>query len=441
MLDNEQIKLEQEILGAIFKNNNLLINAAEKVKPEMFLYKPHAKIYIAIIDMVNNKMAVDLVSFLEYYKGVISEMDGITYITEIYSCSTSEIGFNTKITLLIRAYKKQIYLQMRNVLNGDMSLEELEAEVESAKVKVHKCEIKKEIDITKQYEDYMQWLYDDDRDFGMKCGFVNLDKILGNFQKGRLITIFARSGVGKTTFSLQVAMNIALNGHNVFYGSSEMASSQVFSKMAGNKLSLNSKAIIENRINDEEKAKICDYMAKLLENNFYISTETDLEKFIKEIKVYNLQHSLDIIFVDYVNKYIDYGDKDILTNKLGKVSGMLKKLAEEENICVVLVAQANRTVDKRTSDMAIERIDASDIQDSARIEQDSDQVIALYRNIKFDDKLYKHTMFKKGKIDYNSRDATKNPECINAVVLKNRWGEIGTCALKWEGRFSRISDM
>ena len=156
--------------------------------------------------------------------------------------------------------------------------------------------------------------------------------------------------------------------------------------------------------------------------------------------MYKLQNSLDVVFVDYINKYIDFSDRDLMTNKLGKISGMLKTLAMEEDICVVLIAQANRIVDKKTGDMAIERIESTDIQDSARIEQDSDQVIALYRNIKLDDKLYRDTLFKQGKLNYNSKNAEENPECMNAVIIKNRHGDRGTCALKWNGRYSRVTD-
>ena len=118
----------------------------------------------------------------------------------------------------------------------------------------------------------------------------------------------------------------------------------------------------------------------------------------------------------------------------------LKTLAMEEDICVVLMAQANRVVDKKGGDIAVEKIDSSDIQDSARIEQDSDQVIALYRNIKLDDKMYRENLFKQGKLKYNSKNADENPECMNAVIIKNRHGDRGTCALRWNGRYSRVSD-
>ena len=45
MLSNGQIVLEQEILGSLFKNEDLIIKAKEKIKPEMFLYSKHMNIY------------------------------------------------------------------------------------------------------------------------------------------------------------------------------------------------------------------------------------------------------------------------------------------------------------------------------------------------------------------------------------------------------------
>ena len=145
---------------------------------------------------------------------------------------------------------------MMDKVNSDMGLDEIESEVESVKVKIHKCNIKKEIDIEGQYDEYVNWLYDENRDKGIKSGLMYLDRYLGNFQKGRLITVFARSGVGKTTFSLQIASNMALNGHKIFYGSSEMSRNQVFSKLAGSYLSLSTISFDEDTILAEDKDKI-----------------------------------------------------------------------------------------------------------------------------------------------------------------------------------------
>ena len=62
MLSNGQIVLEQEILGSLFKNEDLIIKAKEKIKPEMFLYSKHMNIYLGILEMVENKMKEELIT-------------------------------------------------------------------------------------------------------------------------------------------------------------------------------------------------------------------------------------------------------------------------------------------------------------------------------------------------------------------------------------------
>ena len=126
-----------------------------------------------------------------------------------------------------------------------------------------------------------------------------------------------------------------------------MSRREVFTKMASSNASVAYKSINENTINDSEKSKIAEFMSKIISNKFYVSIENDLNKFINEIKLYKLQNNLDVVFVDYVNKYVDHNDRDLMTNKIGKISGLFKNLAVEENLCVVLIAQANRIVDKK----------------------------------------------------------------------------------------------
>ena len=71
--------------------------------------------------------------------------------------------------------------------------------------------------------------------------------------------------------------------------------------MEASHLSISSKSIDDDSISDDDKDNITKYMSKLMNSSFYISTETDFEKFINEVKVYKLQNSLDVVFVDYIN--------------------------------------------------------------------------------------------------------------------------------------------
>lgn len=52
ILSNNQIQLEQEILGSMLKNSTLTIEARDRIKPEMFLYSKHIRIYLGILEMV-----------------------------------------------------------------------------------------------------------------------------------------------------------------------------------------------------------------------------------------------------------------------------------------------------------------------------------------------------------------------------------------------------
>ena len=150
---------------------------------------------------------------------------------------------------------------------------------------------------------------------------------------------------------------MVFSGAKVFYGSAEMSTNQIFNKMAASALSLSSNSIDEDSILVEQKDSISKLMGKLMSSSFYVSTETDLDKFIHAIKVYKLQNNLtDCFFVDYINKYVDFGEKDIMTNKLEEDCGKLKTLAMNEDIQCVLVAQANRVVTGEQEILLLKRL-------------------------------------------------------------------------------------
>lgn len=439
MLTSQHIELEQEVIGTVFLNPDLIIKAKENIKPYMFQVDYHRMIYEGIIKMDEDKREIDLINFLENYKEIIREMGGVSYVTEVYSCSATEEAFETKLELLIKAYKKRLVLNLCSYVSDEMTIEDMEDNINKALVKLYSCTLKKELDIEEVYDNYLKNLYERNKDLGIKSGLTKIDEALGNFRKGRLITVFARSGVGKSVFSIQVAKNMAISGHNVIYGSAEMSEDEVLNRMAASEFNIDNSKFEKDKLTDEEKDKVATFCTNLSNKQLYISTENNIDRFINEIKIYKLKNNLDIVFLDYINKYIDPKTSSFkLTERLGEITSRLKTLSIEEGICVVIVAQANRNVDKNNGEV-YEILTEADIQDSARIEQDSDQIIGLYRDKRFDDRAYTDRMFREGNIDYNSKDAKENPNCINAIILKNRHGGRGIKALRWDGNICRIS--
>lgn len=440
MLTSQHIELEQEILGTILLNSSLVIKAKESIKPFMFQVDDHRNIYIGILKMVKDNKEIDLINFLENYKEIIKEMGGVSYVSQVYSCSSTEEAFETKLELLIDAYKKRLILDLCTYVSDKMTAEDMLDTINKTLEKVYSSTLKKELNIGDIYDTYIQEIYREDSDLGLKSGLSKVDEALGNFRKGRLITVFARSGVGKSVFSTQIAKDMALRGYNVIYGTSEMSEQEILDRMCANHLMIPCKKFTDKTLTEDEKDKVAALCAELLNRQLYISVETDIDKLINEIKVYKLRNKLDIVFVDYINKYVDINSNARLTEVLGHITSKCKTIAMEEDICVVVIAQANRSIDKNIGEV-YEMITEADIQDSARIEQDSDQILGLYRQKLFDDKIFREKMFREGKIKYDSKDAKENPNCINVSILKNRHGTRGIKAFRWEGEFCRISNI
>ena len=439
MLTSQHIELEQSILGTLFLNSNLLVKAKENIKPYMFQVENHKRIYEGIIKMVSDDKEIDLINFLENYKEVVREMGGVSYVSEVFSCSSTELAFETKLELLIKAYQKRLVLDLCTYISDDMTIGHMENKIKNTLDKIYSCTLKKDLNIEDIYDDYLLELYNDQHELGAKSGLTKIDEALGNCRKGRLITVFARSGVGKSIFSTQIAKDMALRGHKVIYGTSEMTRNEIIDRMAANQLNIPCDKFNNKILTDEEKDKVSEFCGELLNKQLYISNETDIDKLINEIKVYKLRNKLDIVFIDYINKYVDVASNARLTELLGKITSKCKSLATDEDICVVLVAQANRTVDKNTGEV-YEVITEADIQDSARIEQDSDQIIGLYRQKLFDEKIFREKMYRDGKLKYDSKDAKENPNCINISILKNRHGTRGIKAFRWDGQFCKIAN-
>ena len=437
--DNSEITMQQEIISDYFKENNLIVDDIGIIKPDMFTVPVYKTIYELILKMKKDGFQIDDSTFIEHYKDKIPKLFERRLIQELYYASPTTFTHKSRIKILIEQYQRRTIKSIIPTITDEQNIEKLTEKLESTLKAVYSGEIKEQIKIEEKYANYLDFLYGEDKEIGFKSGLNSLDKVLGNFQCGRMITLFARSGVGKSTVAMQIALNMILQGRKVVYASGEMNMNEVISKMAASNLDLPYTKIMNKELYESDKQRIATLTMKLLDNHFYVTNETNIHKLINEIKSYKLQYGLEVLFVDYINKYVNGSSGNTLSEKIGYISNELKNLAQNENICVVLLAQCNRTADKNNGILS-DKITESDIQDSARIEQDSDQLIALYRNKKLDDNMTRDFLFKENKLDYSSTNAEKNPECINFIICKNRHGEKKTLAFRWDGKYSRVNN-
>ena len=96
---------------------------------------------------------------------------------------------------------------------------------------------------------------------------------------------------------------------------------------------------------------------------------------------------------------------------------MSKLLANDLDVCMILLSQLNRNVESREDKRPL----LSDMKQSGSIEDDADFVIGLYR----DEYYYKETKAK-GLMEY--------------IILKHRSGPVGTVTVKYDGPTYRITE-
>jgi len=252
-----------------------------------------------------------------------------------------------------------------------------------------------------------------------------LDEILsGGLIKSGLITLAARPGTGKTTAGISISENVAGEGTTVLYISLEMSMQQIWAcRLAAwsgqNRSEIYTGKYTSNRAYDPQrkaeinskKEAVCKAVEALSKHPFYIrdkaSTVEDIEREAASIP------NLGLIVVDHIGLIKPAaGSSRSRYEIMTEISHQLKQLALTLKIPILALCQLNRSsLDRKDS-----RPTMADLRDSGAIEEDSDVVILLFR-------------------DMECHDDTQR---IRFIIDKNRHGPVGDVDLRFIAAQSRI---
>lgn len=438
MVLNETVILEQEILGGILNNNALLEDCKTFINEDMFMVNSHKAIYRELHRLINEGHSIDVINLIQHLKDDTSKLGGVNYLYEVSECCPSEANFKSKIDIMISNYQNYRMKEMAKKILGESDTEKNRTTLEEGLTNVNNCCNVSVIDPGQEGSRYLENFEKKMKGekSGISSGLFALDKKIKNLRPGKLITIQARSSVGKTVFALQIAQNVALNKGNVFYSTGEMDEDEVRDRIMASRCGIDYDRIMAGELEAKEFVNVATYTDMLARTNFHVSEETNFYKTINEIKLYIQKYGkLDLLVLDYIDLYTDGVPGDNETQRLGYISRNIKKLARKYKFTALLLVQTKRTVDKENKNNEVyEKVESSDIQGSAKIEQDSDIIIGLYRNTLFDDAMARKHL----PIDKSSMLADLNPDIINAIITKGRDCQKGTLAFVWEGKYQRI---
>ncbi len=268
---------------------------------------------------------------------------------------------------------------------------------------------------------------------GVPTGFADLDVRTAGLQPTELIVLAARPAMGKTSFAMSIAQNAATTGGwPCLVFSLEMSSTQLAERMLCSEARVDSSALRRGQLQRQDMTNLTYAAATLSKAPILIDDTPALS--LRELRARARRFRSDpnlfprdgsgkkfgLILIDYLQlmRGSPQAAKASREQEISEISRGLKSLAKELRCPVLALSQLNRSLEQRTD----KRPQLSDLRESGAIEQDSDVIMFIYRDV-----------------IYNKE--TEHPNIAEVIIGKNRHGATGTVETHFEGRYTRFENL
>jgi len=425
------IEAEQSVLGAIISQPSVLPDVIELIKPEYFYNEQHKALYSIMLQMNSMSLPVDIVTVLnEADKQHIFESpaEGRRYLAEIGNLLPSTANIQSYCKIVADKYFLRSLSYVARTILDEVQSGEQDAQLllDSAEQKIYDIRQGKDVRGLVPLSEAIAEAYDrlgkisgpdKEKYVGARTGFTLLDSITSGLNKSDLIIIAARPGMGKTSFAMNIATNVARRAEKeVVTFNLEMSKEQIATRILSTEALVESNTLRNGRISGDDWVKLATSAGYLSTLPLFIDDTASMTVQQMKAKLRRTKN-LGLVIIDYLQLMESTSRSDNRVTVISEITRQLKVMAKELNVPVILLSQLSRAVESRTD----KRPMLSDLRESGSIEQDADIVLFLYREAY-----------------YNKESQRQNiSECI---VAKNRHGETGTVELIWDGQFTRFSN-
>jgi len=428
------LEAEQAVLGAILIEPKALHSVASFLSADDFFLKRHEHIWNAFTRLQERNDAIDYVTLARELQDmrVLDEIGGLAYLTSLANNTPTAVHVEVYGEMVARAATRRKMLAAADnirqfALDEELPIDKVINEAEQALFSVSNSQIKREFvpiwEAASEYYDEIEKLLEIGAGtIGMPTGFGDLDGLLGGFQKSDLIVFAGRPGMGKTSWMLSVALNVARRDRRVAIFTMEMGVEQMIQRLISMETGIRVGQLRTADISAREHTRLTEAIGRISNLPLFLDDTPSITPVEMRTKCRRLQHEygLDIVMVDYM-QLMSAGRayENNRVQEISYISRSLKELARELNVTVLSTAQLSRAVEQRQD----KRPQLSDLRESGTIEQDADAVLFLYR-----DEAY-------------NPDTTEFPNQADVLLSKHRHGPTGTVQLFFEKSFTRFRDV
>jgi len=432
--------LEEAVLGALMLDKDALTTVVDILQKESFYIEAHQVIFKGIIQLFEKSQPVDLLTLTEELRqmGELENIGGPFYLVELTNkvASTANIEFHARIVAqkfiqreLIRVSTdviKESYEETTDVFDLlDKAEQNLFGITEKNLSRGHAS---MSTLVNKAIQQIEELSKKEDGLTGVPSGFTALDRVTSGWQYSDLIIVAARPGMGKTSFTLAITRNAAVDFQmGVAFFSLEMPSVQLVNRLIAMETQIPSEKLRKGKLEDYEWQQLHSVVDKLSNAPIFIDDTPSISIFDLRAKCRRLkmQHDIKLIVIDYLQLMTAGGDKSgNREQEISNISRSLKALAKELSVPVIALSQLSRAVETRGGS---KKPQLSDLRESGAIEQDADIVTFIYRP------------------EYYGIVADEQGNSLKGIgeiiIAKHRNGALETVPLKWDGQYALFDNL
>ncbi len=429
---------EKGVIGSVLRDNQVLSDLLQIIRPDNFYFDAHQKIFQIVIDLYNDGKPVDLVILHEALKAKkqLEDVGGVAYLAELWDAAPTAANaeYYARIVrdkALVRNLIHTSTELLRDAYDGVTSADELLGQAERKILDIaEKGTTGETFTLERTLIDTFNRI--DERAgkahlsvTGLGTGYVDLDNMTAGLHNNELVIIAARPSVGKTAFALNVVRHVILEDRQpVFFVSLEMSRLELAERLLCCQGRVDSHRLRKGTLDSNEIQKLMAAGDTLRGNahagfvKLFIddSPAQSMLRISANARRLKLRHDIRLVVIDYLQLIEPENRRDPRQEQVAQISRRLKFLAKELQLPVIALAQVNRASEDRQD----HKPRLSDLRESGSIEQDADTVMLLHRPGKF--------------------DGTQEDNVLEIIIGKQRNGPTGEITLAYLKQYMRYEN-
>ena len=378
MIDNSQLfskQTEIAVIGACIFDANIFDYVQEQLSDQLFTDYDCLKAYGVIRQMSDEGLKPDMA---EIDARLRKENVTITkfFTSDSYSFELTRQRVAFLLDLSIRRQLSALFFKGESMVNDPtITMEDvrtLSKEFDNIIDNQSGAETQQFSVVLDRLTNKVAQRKEDRGEAGMMTGLRIFDSRFG-WHGGDLVIIAGETSQGKSTLATTIAYNMGVSGiPSVFY-SLEMSAEQLAARIIARRVNVSSSVILYDKLSDDEYNRLYDGSRQLKNLPIYFDedSKSSFMKICGSIRRMVRNHGVRIAFIDYL-QILANGRGDNREQLIGDMARDLKRLAVEQDICIVALSQLAR--DRNAKEPSLNRM-----RGSGQIEEACDVAVLVHR--------------------------------------------------------------